>query len=136
MEEFQEQIPHVKPSPYTQLKARSDIIAKRQQRTHVYGEMERREKQERSNLQKANMENYSSMEAAYASIYEKREEDHELSMIRAQLHDIMKSCQTLMNHVQGGEKNMEAWIQAKITTCAEDLHSAANYIESGESNVK
>ena len=136
MEEFQEQIPHVTPSPFTNLKARSDFISKRQQRTHVQGEMERRENQERKNLQKARMENHSSMEAAYASIYEKREEDHELSMIRAQLHDIMKSCQVLMNRMQGGEKNVEAWIQAKITTCAEDLHSAANYIESGESNIK
>lgn len=72
---------------------------------------------------------------AYSSIYEKKdEEDHEVSMIRAQLHSIMKSCQSLMKHMQGDERNVEAWIQAKITQAEGMLQSAANYIDSGESN--
>ena len=73
---------------------------------------------------------------AYTSIYEKKgEEDHEVSMIRAQLHSIMKSCESLMSHMQGDEKDVEAWVQAKITRAEEDLHAAANYIDSGESEV-
>ena len=75
---------------------------------------------------------------AYASIYEKSEqgyEDHEVSMIRAQLHSIKNSCETLMKHMSGGERNIEAWVQAKITKAAEDLYAAANYIDSGESKV-
>ena len=57
-------------------------------------------------------------------------------MIRAQLHSIQKSCEALMKHMSGEETNVEAWVQAKITTAADDLHAAANYIESGESKVK
>ena len=73
---------------------------------------------------------------AYASIYEKAgEEDHEVSMIRAQLHSIMKSCQSLMKHMQGEERNVEAWVQAKITQAEGMMQSAANYIDSGESSV-
>ena len=72
---------------------------------------------------------------AYSSIYEKAgEKDHEVSMIRAQLHSIMKSCEILMKHMQGGEKNVEAWVQAKITQAEGMMQSAANYIESGESS--
>jgi len=86
------------------------------------------------------MENkkYKTILEAYSSIYEKSEqgyEDHEVSMIRAQLHSVMKSCQSLMSHMQGEERNIEAWVQAKITRAAEDLYAAANYIDSGESKV-
>jgi hypothetical protein len=75
----------------------------------------------------------SSIQGDYDSIYE--EKDHEVSMIRAQLHSIQKSCESLMKHMSGEETNVEAWVQAKITTAADDLHAAANYIESGESKV-
>jgi peptidoglycan hydrolase CwlO-like protein len=82
------------------------------------------------------MKHYS-VESAYNSIYEsKGYEDHEVSMIRAQLHSIQKSCESLMKSMSGEEANVEAWVQAKITTAEEDLHAAANYIESGESEVK
>lgn len=72
---------------------------------------------------------------AYASIYEEKEKDHEVSMIRAQLHSIKTSCESLMNHMSGSEENIEAWVQAKITKAAEDLYAASNYIDSGESKV-
>lgn len=73
---------------------------------------------------------------AYVNVYEKKgEEDHEVSMIRAQLHSIMKSCETLMDHMKGGEKDVEAWVQAKITKAEGMLQAAANYIESGESTA-
>jgi hypothetical protein len=86
------------------------------------------------------MENkkYKTILEAYSSIYEKSEqgyEDHEVSMIRAQLHSIKNSCETLMKHMSGEEKNIEAWVQAKITRAAEDLYSASNYVDSGESKV-
>jgi len=60
-------------------------------------------------------------------------EDHEVSMIRAQIHSIKNSCETLMSHMQGEERDIEAWVQAKITRAEEELHAAANYIDSGES---
>ena len=74
------------------------------------------------------------IQGAYNLMYE--EKDHEVSMIRAQLHSIQKSCELLMKEMEGEESNVEAWVQAKITTAAETLHAAANYIESGESKVK
>ena len=79
------------------------------------------------------MKHYS-VESAYNSMYE--EKDHEVSMIRSQLHSIQKSCESLMKHMSGEEMNVEAWVQAKITKAEEELHAAANYIESGESKVK
>jgi nitric oxide reductase activation protein len=82
-------------------------------------------------------ENDITIQSVYHSMYEtKGYEDHEVSMIRAQLHSIQKSCESLMKHMKGEETDVEAWVQAKITTAAEDLHAAANYIESGESKVK
>jgi hypothetical protein len=73
---------------------------------------------------------------AYVNVYERKgEEDHEVSMIRAQLHSIMKSCETLMDHMKGGERDVEAWVQAKITKAEGMLQGAANYIESGESTA-
>jgi len=74
------------------------------------------------------------IQGAYHSMYE--EKDHEVSMIRSQLHSIQKSCESLMKHMSGEETNVEAWVQAKITKAEEELHAAANYIESGESEVK
>jgi hypothetical protein len=71
-----------------------------------------------------------SIQGAYDSMYEAK--DHEVSMIRSQLHSIQKSCESLMKHMM----NVEAWVQAKITKAEEELHAAANYIESGESEVK
>lgn len=82
------------------------------------------------------MKHYS-VESAYQSMYEtKAVEDHEVSMIRAQLHAIQKSCETLMKHMSGEEMNVEAWVQSKITTAADYLHAAANYVDSGEMETK
>ena len=137
MEEFQEQIPHMQPSPYSQLKMRSDIISKRQQRAHVHGEMSRRENQERKSLERNQTEDkkvYYSMQDAYASIYEKK--DHEVSMIRSELNTAMEAIKKLQKHMQGEERDVEAWIQSKITKAADYLQAAANYIDSGESEVK
>jgi len=72
---------------------------------------------------------------AYHNIYEmEKRRDHEVSMIRAQLHSISDSCEKLTKHMSGKEEmDVEAWVQAKITRAEEDLHAAANYIDSGES---
>lgn len=136
MEDFQEQIPHMPPSPYTELKARSDIISKRQQRSHVHREMQRREDEERRKLQvtQEGKKVHYSIQSAYQSIYEKN--DHEVSMIRSELKTAMEAISKLQQHMKGGEKDVEAWVQSKITKAADYLQSAANYIDSGESNVK
>jgi hypothetical protein len=76
------------------------------------------------------MKHYS-VQKAYDSIYEQN--DHEISMIRAQLHSIQKSCESLMKYMSGEERDIEAWVQAKITTASEDLYAASNYIESQQS---
>ena len=137
MEEFQEQIPHMQPSPYTELKARSDIISKRQQRSHVHGEMQRREAEERRKKFQMTQEEkkvHYTIQSAYASIYEKN--DHEVSMIRSELKTAMDAINRLQDKMKGGERDVEAWVQSKITKAADYLSAAANYIDSGESNVK
>jgi len=70
----------------------------------------------------------------YQSIYNE-EMDHEHSMIRTELKVAMESIQKLMKHM-GGEGNVEAWVQSKITKAADYLQAAANYIDGGESKVK
>jgi hypothetical protein len=74
------------------------------------------------------------VQSAYASIYEKK--DHEVSMIRSELKTAMDAISRLQNKMKGEEKDVEAWVQSKITKAADYLQAAANYIDSGESEVK
>ncbi len=82
----------------------------------------------------ANKKVYYTIQDAYASIYEKN--DHEVSMIRSELKIAMDAITRLQNKMKGEEKDVEAWVQSKITKAADYLQSAANYIDSGESDVK
>lgn len=74
-----------------------------------------------------------SFDSAYKSIYETN--DHEHSMIRTELKVAMDAI-TRLQKKMGGEGDVEAWVQSKITKAADYLQAAANYIESGESDVK
>lgn len=48
-----EQIPHVGLKPIDLMRARSNELAKRQQRRHVHGELEHKAQVERSNIEKS-----------------------------------------------------------------------------------
>jgi len=61
--------------------------------------------------------------------------DYEHSMIRVELKTAMEAINRLMKKM-GGEGDVEAWVQSKITRAADYLEAAANYIDSGESKVK
>jgi len=63
------------------------------------------------------------------------EHDYEHSMIRVELKTAMEAINRLMKKM-GGEGDVEAWVQSKITRAADYLEAAANYIDSGESKVK
>jgi hypothetical protein len=78
-----------------------------------------------------------SLESAYNSIYDDLHEanDHEHSMIRTELKVAMDAIKRLQKKM-GGEGDVEAWVQSKITKAADYLQAAANYIDSGESEVK
>jgi hypothetical protein len=78
-----------------------------------------------------------SLESAYRSIYDELNEakDYEHSMIRTELKTAMDSIKRLQKKM-GGEGDVEAWVQSKITKAADYLQAAANYIDSGESEVK
>jgi hypothetical protein len=56
-------------------------------------------------------------------------------MIRVELKTAMEAINRLMKKM-GGEGDVEAWVQSKITRAADYLEAAANYIDSGESKVK
>jgi hypothetical protein len=77
-----------------------------------------------------------SLESAYNSIYGDLQEanDHEHSMIRTELKVAMDAINRLQKKM-GGEGDVEAWVQSKITKAADYLQAAANYIDSGESDV-
>ena len=77
---------------------------------------------------------YYSFRDAYQGIYE--EKDHEVSMIRSELKTAMDAISRLQDKMKGEEKDVEAWVQSKITKAADYLQAAANYIDSGESEVK
>lgn len=65
---------------------------------------------------------------------EKKQPDHEHSMIRSELETIRKAVDRLKSKMKG-EGNVEAWVQSKITKAADYIDSAADYIDSGEHNV-
>lgn len=47
-----EQIPHVGMSPVNMMRARQNLIASRQQRSHIHREMQHKAEQEQSNKEK------------------------------------------------------------------------------------
>ena len=57
-------------------------------------------------------------------------------MIRSELKTAMDAISRLQDKMKGEEKDVEAWVQSKITKAADYLQAAANYIDSGESEVK
>ena len=65
---------------------------------------------------------------------QKKQPDHEHSMIRSELETIRKAVDRLKSKMKG-EGNVEAWVQSKITKAADYIDSAADYIDSGEHNV-
>jgi hypothetical protein len=65
---------------------------------------------------------------------ERKQPDHEHSMIRSELETIRKAVDRLKSKMKG-EGNVEAWVQSKITKAADYIDSAADYIDSGEHNV-
>jgi hypothetical protein len=65
---------------------------------------------------------------------EKKQPDHEHSMIRSELETIRKAVDRLKSKMKG-EGNVEAWVQSKITKAADYIDSAADYVDSGEHNV-
>jgi hypothetical protein len=62
--------------------------------------------------------------------------DEEYSMARSELKTIEDAVKRLKAKVGKGEGDLEAWVQSKITKAADYLQAAANYIDSGESEVK
>jgi hypothetical protein len=64
------------------------------------------------------------------------EKDHEHSMARSELSKIMNAAKRLKKKMGKGEGNIEAWVQSKITRAADYIDTAADYLDSGEHDVK
>jgi hypothetical protein len=58
--------------------------------------------------------------------------DHEYSMARSELKNIIDAAKRLEKKVGKGEGSLEAWVQSKITKAADYIDTAADYVESGE----
>ena len=61
--------------------------------------------------------------------------DEEYSMARGELKTISNAVRRLEAKVSKGEGDLEAWVQSKITKAADYIDTAADYLESGESEV-
>lgn len=61
---------------------------------------------------------------------EASEKDHEISMAQAQLKSSETSVKKLKKILGNKEKNIPAWVQAKITDTDHNLKAAADYSES------
>ena len=66
---------------------------------------------------------------------ESKEPDHEYSMARSELSTIISAAKRLRGKLKG-EGNIEAWVQSKITKAADYIDAAADYLDSGEHDVK
>jgi hypothetical protein len=66
---------------------------------------------------------------------ESKEPDHEHSMARAQLSKVDSASKRLKKKLKG-EGNIKAWVQSKITKASDYIDAAADYLDSGEHNVK
>jgi hypothetical protein len=63
------------------------------------------------------------------------EQDGEFSMARSDLKTAISSAQRIFDKLNG-EGKLEAWLQSKITLASDYLSSAANYVDSGEAELK
>jgi hypothetical protein len=63
------------------------------------------------------------------------EHDGEFSMARSDLKTAISSAQRILDKLNG-EGKLEAWLQSKITLASDYLSSAANYVDSGEAELK
>ncbi len=66
---------------------------------------------------------------------ESKEPDHEYSMARSELSTIISAAKRLRGKLNG-EGNIKAWVQSKITKAADYIDAAADYLDSGEHDVK
>ena len=62
-------------------------------------------------------------------------EDFEFSMARGELKTIKRSVDRIMKHL-GGEGDLEAWVQSKITKANDYLNSVSNHMDGGEDDTK
>jgi hypothetical protein len=62
-------------------------------------------------------------------------EDHEHSMARSELKVIQSAIDRLMQKLKG-EGNIESWVQSKITKAADYIDTAADYLNSDETETK
>lgn len=63
------------------------------------------------------------------------EQDGEFSMARSDLKTAISSAQRILDKLNG-EGKLESWLQSKITLASDYLSSAANYVDSGEAELK
>ncbi|AFK66271.1 hypothetical protein SWPG_00018 [Synechococcus phage S-CBM2] len=64
---------------------------------------------------------------ATATKMAKEEKDHEVSMAQSQLSNVEKDVKTLKKKIGKKEKNLPAWMQAKITDTEHNMDAAAGY---------
>jgi len=71
-----------------------------------------------------------------AKAIKKEEKDHEVSMAQSQLSSVEKDVKALKKKLGKKEKNLPAWMQAKITDTEHNMDAAAGYVTKEEAGEK
>ena len=71
-----------------------------------------------------------------ADAIKKEEKDHEVSMAQSQLSSAEKDIKALKKKLGKKEKNLPAWMQAKITDTEHNMDAAASYVTNEEAGEK
>ncbi|WAX22858.1 hypothetical protein [Synechococcus phage S-M1] len=71
-----------------------------------------------------------------ADAIKKEEKDHEVSMAQSQLSSVEKDVKALKKKLGKKEKNLPAWMQAKITDTEHNMDAAAGYVTKEETELE
>jgi hypothetical protein len=71
-----------------------------------------------------------------AKAIKKEEKDHEVSMAQSQLSSVEKDVKALKKKLGKKEKNLPAWMQAKITDTEHNMDAAAGYVTKEETELE
>ena len=78
---------------------------------------------------------YKQIKEDHKEIQSGKEKDDEGYMARSEFDTIMKAVSLLRKNIKKGNQQLPAWVQSKITKATDYIDTAADYLDSDETNV-
>jgi hypothetical protein len=78
---------------------------------------------------------YKQIKEDHKEIQSGKEKDDEGYMARSEFDTIMKAVSILRKNIKKGNQQLPAWVQSKITKATDYIDTAADYLDSDETNV-